>query len=112
MKTHSDFEKIVAGKGWKSYTWGEILNVHRLGNYAVLEYKATHGSDTGEIYFHPILWTDQYKQYHNDNFYWDDTNTSYPTLEEAIIGVIGRKFDGLNSQAAGYFSRMIGLTSK
>lgn len=101
----SDVEDVCEGKGWDYYVWGNVVNVHKIGDYAVIEYVVRNGDNTGEIRFHPALWTDKYK----GHFHWQDTNRSYGTLEGAIVGVIAYKFDGLNSQAAGYFAKMIGL---
>ena len=108
-RQYSDVEDVCEGKGWDFYVWGEVQNVHKIGDYAVIEYIVNRGEDAGETRFHPALWTDQYKQHHGNLFYWQDTNTSYMTLEEAVIGVIAYKYDGLNSQAARYFYKMIGL---
>ena len=106
---YSDIDDVINGKGWKYYVWGNVTIVHRIGDYAVIEYISNRGNDEGQTFFHPALWTDEFKQHHNNAFYWQDTNHSYHSLEAAIIGVIAYKFDGLNSQAAGYFCKMIGL---
>ena len=105
-KEHSEIEDIVEGKGWEHYVWGEVTYVHRVGEYAILEYISDFGKDVGKVYFHPFIWTEQW---HNEEFYWSDKSTSYRSLDSALIGAIARKIDGTNSQAAEYFGKMIGL---
>ncbi len=112
FKEHSDVEDVMAGKGYKHYVWGEVQKVHIIGDYGVIEYISDYGQATGMTFFHPVLWTDKFKEHHNNEFYWEDLNTSYHTLEEAIVGAIAYKHDGLNSHAGYYFSRMIGLNKE
>ena len=66
------------------YVWGEIVNVHEIGNYLIVEYKNCkddeHGQDIKGTYdgtnsFHPYV----------DGH---DTNCSFDTLDKAIIHAI------------------------
>jgi len=108
-KRNSDVEDVMEGNGWEHYFWGKVEEVHRIGDYGVIQYVCNHGKEDGNVYFHPVLWTGQYKEHHGNQWYWEDTNMSYPSLESALVGVIAYKYDGLNSQAASYFCKMIGL---
>lgn len=102
-------EDILRGVGWRNYVWGEVVAVHRIGDYAILEYVCNFGDNNGRNLFHPLYWTDKHAEYHDNNPYWFDTSTSYGTLEESLIGVIVHKFEGANSQAGHYFCKSIGL---
>ena len=88
----------------KSCAWlGEFVEFHTLGEYSIVEYKPTKYDgispaipkqyDT-ESLFHPFI---------NGT----DTNTSYETLEKAIIGAIAYKYDGGNTRADEYFFKSI-----
>lgn len=84
------------------YVWGKVKAVHVIGDYQIVEYhprncgRGNRGIDYETTHFHPYI-------------DWIDTNRSYTTLEEAMVGMVAYRFDGNNSQAAMYFSRMIGL---
>ena len=51
---------------------------------------------------------DQKIHYHGYINY-KDTNTSYYSLDSALVGCIGRKYEGGNGKAAMYFCKMIGM---
>jgi hypothetical protein len=77
-----------------NFSWGEIINTHIIGEYVIFEH--TYKGDHKEISFHPYI-----------NF--KDTSHGYSTLDSAIVGAIAYKYDGANSMAAGYFSKMVGM---
>lgn len=86
------------------YVWGPVITVHTIGIYDIVEHHPSiieDGRGTGK-YDHK---KSQFHPYIDGN----DTCHGYDTLEEAIVGAIAQKFDGLNSQAAYYFSKMIGI---
>lgn len=108
----SDFSKILEGKEWKTYVWGEILEVFRIGDYGIVKYLVKHNPQVEEeIHFHPFIWTTDPEsiKWHGNSAFWRDTSTSYLSLESAIVGAIAYKFDGANSQASYFFDKMIGL---
>jgi hypothetical protein len=76
----------------KSFSWGKVIKVHVIGEYQIIEYETKINKD---INFHPYI-----------NFC--DIGHSYYTLDEALIGVIAYKYDGANSQAFYYVTRMLG----
>jgi len=97
---HSDFQYLLDGHEWGNYIWGRVTNVWKIGDYGILEYIDDEGKEIESIRYHPFI---------VEKNGWKDTNNSYLTMEEALVGVIAYRFDGLNSQAAGYFAKMIGL---
>jgi hypothetical protein len=95
---------LITQEQVNKYPWGLVITVHSIGEYDIIEsypneYK--NGRGTGEIDYN-------HKQYH-PYINGKDTNHSYYTLEGALIGAIAQKFDGLNSQAAMYFCKMVGI---
>lgn len=96
--------RLIAPDG-RRFPWGPIQHIHRIGRYEVVEYlrdaSNMHSDDPdrtkhGTLHFHPFV----------DGI---DTSRSYRTIEEAVVGAIAYAYDGVNSQAATYFSRMIAL---
>jgi len=77
----------------KEYTWGEVIKVHCIGEYQIVEAIRERG---GETHFHGYI---NYR----------DTNTSYSSLDSALVGCIGIKYEGGNGKAAMYFNKMIGI---
>ena len=80
------------------FPWGKVIKTHAIGDYKIIEYAErgasnhpTHaGKPTGRHLFH----CDHY---------------SYESLDHALIGIIARKHDGVNTRADVYFLRMIGI---
>lgn len=108
----SDFSKLLEGKEWSNYTWGQVQEIFRIGDYGIVKYISDYDKDEEDkIRFHPFIWTTdpELTKWHDNEPFWSDTSTSYYSLESAIVGAIARKFDGANSQAAGFFDKMIGL---
>ena len=77
----------------EEFTWGKVIDIHCIGEYQIIEYE----SKTAPKH----LW----HTYIN----YADTNNSYMSLDSALIGCIGRKYEGANGKAAMYFEKMIGL---
>ncbi len=95
---------LITQKQVDEYHWGEVIAVHSIGEYDIIEFypkEYISGRGTGKIDYN-------HKQYHA-YINGKDTNHSYYTLEGAIVGAIAQKFDGLNSQAAMYFCKMVGI---
>lgn len=84
------------------FTWGNVRDIHRVGEYEIVEYDPRKASNvTDEEFdpspsFHPFI----------DGV---DTCRSYKSLDAALVGVIARKHDGINTRADVYFLRGIGL---
>lgn len=75
----------------QEYHWGEVVKIHCVGEYQIVE-----------------AIKDQKMHYHGYINY-KDTNTSYYSLDSALVGCIGRKHEGGNGKAAMYFCKMIGM---
>ena len=88
----------------RRFPWGPVVAVHEVAEYQIVEYHPQifeNSCGTGRYDYDSTM-------FHS---YIDgvDTNCSYKTFDSAIIGAVARKHDGLNSQAAAYFERMIGI---
>ena len=75
----------------REYHWGKVLEIHCIGEYQIVE--AMKGNKT---HWHGYI---NYK----------DTNISYSSLDSALIGCIGYKYEGGNGKAAMYFYKMVGV---
>ena len=76
----------------REYHWGKVLEIHCIGEYQIVEAI----KDDGKIHYHGYI---NYK----------DANTSYSSLDSALVGCIGRKHEGGNGKAVMYFYKMIGI---
>ena len=98
-KPSTFFDKII-----KNFPWGTITFVHEIDEYIVIEYhpkKFKDGIGTNEL----DMATTRFHSYINGK----STSRSYPSLDQAIIGAICIKHEGLNTQAPFYISKMLGL---
>lgn len=75
----------------KCFNMGRITDIHKIGEYQFIEYVSNLDNETA---YHGYI------NYH-------DVNASWETLDEALVGIIGIKYDGAGSKAAMYFMRMI-----
>ena len=78
---------------------GTIIAIHSIGEYDFVEYLSTPASNnadkTRRIAFSSYIGGER-------------TCRSYSSLDEALVGVIARKYDGINTQADRFFMRGIG----
>ena len=70
---------------------GKCIAVHRISEYQFVEYVNKHSGETS------------FSSYINEN----STSHSYPSLDEAMIGTICHKYDGINSRAFFYITKML-----
>lgn len=82
-----------------SFCWGPVIRVHEIADFAIIEYLDKHHDAKNT--FHPVQILDDGSV--------RDFSRSYGGLEEAIVCALALKYDGLNSQAGGFFCKMIGL---
>lgn len=87
--THEEKIELIS----KEYTWGDVVNVHCIGEYQIVE---AIGKRDEEVQWHGYI---NYR----------DTNTSYSSLDSALVGCIGIKYEGGNGKAAMYFCRMVDM---
>ena len=93
---------ILAIKSGGAFTWGEVIAIHAIGEYSIVEYhpwkdtssRVEVGAPSDEISFH--IWIGN-----------RDCCRSFSTLESAIVGAIAYKFDGPNTQADRFFIKAI-----
>lgn len=85
--THEEKLRLIT----EEYTWGKVVNIHSVGDYQIVE-----AIKDNKTHWHGYI---DYK----------DTNVSYTSLDSALVGCIGIKYEGGNGRAAMYFSKMIGL---
>lgn len=86
-----------------NFTWGKIIDVHIIGEYAFVEYHpwildgciVKTGQPSKEIQFHPYI-------------LGKDLSHSFNTLDEALAFCIAYKYDGCNTKAHRYFIVGIG----
>jgi len=88
----------------KSCAWlGLFVRSHEIGEYFIVEYKPKQYKDCAPISpakygeeseFHPFV-------------RGRNTNTSYGSLDAAIVGAIAIKHEGANTQADRYFMKAI-----
>jgi len=90
-------KKLISDLLSKPYVWGKIKKIHEIGEYVIVEYSEPNYrnvENNESIVFHPFI---------NGK----DTNRGYDTLDGAIVGVIARKHDGINTKADRYFMKAI-----
>lgn len=87
--THEEKLRLIK----EEYTWGRVIDIHCIGEYQIVEYE---DKRTNEHLWHGYI-------------NYSDTNASYYSLDSALIGCIGRKYEGANGKAAMYFEKMIDL---
>lgn len=91
----SEEERIQAIKG--AFVWGKVVKVHTVGEYQIAEYiskSSVKDPEAGETEFHGYIG-------------WSDEHVSFYSLDEALVGLVARKYEGCNSRAADYFFRML-----
>lgn len=87
--THDEKLELIE----KEFAWGDVFQTHCIGEYQIVEYIDKRNS----------------KKYYHGYINYSDTNRSYSSLDSALIGCIGYKYEGGNGKAAMYFEKMIGI---
>ena len=87
VATHEEKLKYLQGK----HIFGNVVDWHCIGDYQILKC----------IRDEKI----RYQVYIN----YEDTYSSYPTLDSAIIGAMSQKYDGCNTRADKYICKMLGI---
>lgn len=73
-----------------------MFQIHCIGEYQIVEYIDKKNS----------------KKHYHGYINYNDTNCSYSSLDSALIGCIGYKYEGGNGKTAMYFGKMIGIGNK
>lgn len=87
--THEEKLELIE----KEFTWGNVIKIHCIGEYQIVEYMNKRDYGT---YYHIYI-----------NYM--DLSHSYSSLDAALVGCVGCKYEGRGSRAAMYFEKMIGL---
>jgi len=87
----------------KDFPWGKIVKIHEIGEYMILEYHPR--ITVGCVVTNDLTDATEFHPYINGK----DTNTSYKSLDHAMVGAIAIKHEGGNTRADVYFCRMIGI---
>ena len=86
--THEEKIKLITDE----YSWGKVTKVHCVGEYQIIESV----KENGETNYHGYI-----------NYY--DTNRGYCSLDSALVGCIGYKYEGANGRASSYFCKMVDM---
>ena len=86
--TIDEIDKVLSEE---TSVWGRIIQVHRIGEYQFVEYIGKDNKTHYSIFINN-----------------DRTSNSSTTLDQAIITAISIKYDGVNTKADVYFSKMLG----
>lgn len=113
MEFRQSKKEVTTRLGHFIFVWGEVQAVHHLPGsediaYLVVEYLSNPSfiaregkvGGAGKLCFHPYI-------IQSDGVF-NDTNHSYGSIEEAIVAAIALRFDGLNTQAASFFMKVVG----
>jgi hypothetical protein len=102
MKKSDNYQKKLHDLKRERYTWGDIVEIHEIGNYIIVEYKAIKFDGCSPVEprsyeekstFHPYI----------DG---DDQNESYDSLDHALAACICVN-NGTNTRASMYFMKMV-----
>ena len=86
--THEEKIELIT----KEFVWGRVTKVHCVGEYQIIESV----KDNGETNYHGYI-------------NYDDTNRGYCSLDSALVGCIGYKYEGENGRASSYFCKMVDM---
>jgi len=101
MKRTTKLNELKAGIG--EFTWGEVIKIHEIGEYAIVEYHPWKSEGCIVLSGQPDM-TETLFSYYIDG---EDCSQSAESLDEALAGCIAYKHEGANAQAGVYFMRMI-----
>lgn len=101
-KTERRTTNLKELKDGAKYTWGEVITIHEIGEYAIVEaygHEFVNCCSTGRIDYS----TKEYHCYVEGNA----IGQSADSMDAALAQCIAYKHDGCNSQAARFFMKMI-----
>jgi hypothetical protein len=84
---------LINGK--QEFVWGEVLKIHRIGEYEIVEFIGVFNGKREEgVSFHVYI-------------AGKDTSHSFGSLDSALVGAIAYKHEGPNHRADQYFCKMV-----
>jgi hypothetical protein len=96
----TDLDKLVRGH---LFTWGSVIKIHTIGEYSFIEYHPWK-CEKGDVLVGTIYESATYFHIYISG---RDTCNDATSLDDAMVMAIAFKHDGPNSQAAGFFMKMI-----
>lgn len=89
-------EVFRLGPDGRPFVWGEIVGVHGVGPYAIVEYA---DGRSGETMFHPYVGG-------------ADTNRGYGSLDRALLGAVAFRSEGSSARSGEYAALMMRLPER
>lgn len=80
---------------YKTFSWGHIDEIHIIGDIQIVEYTSKCDKKS-EFRFHVYV-------------KGEDVCQDFNSLDAAILGALGYKYDGVNSQFARFSTKMLGI---
>jgi hypothetical protein len=102
MERTTDLKRLKAGT---EFTWGEIIKIHEIGEYAIVEAHPWKVKDG--IFIQPGI-PDMSKTDFHAYVKGGDCSHSFDSFDSALAYCIAYKYDGINTQAGHYFMKMLG----
>ena len=94
----------------RRFPWGDIVDVHVVGPYALLEYDSSKPGNAEPDWKSERLFSGYLHRPDSpraDARGWMDMGQSFHSLEAGLVGCIAYAAEGPNAQAAHYFMKMI-----
>lgn len=85
------------------FTWGEIVNLHEVGEYTIAEYHPWKRDGVLVKSGEPDRKVTEFHGWVNE----EDTSHSWMSLDDALAGLISYKYEGCNGHAGYYFMKMV-----
>ena len=101
MDRTTDLDKLRQGE---KFTWGELIAIHDIGDYSVVEYHSGKRDGIRILVDVPDTDVTEYSCYLKGQYIGRGTDS----LDSALATCIAYKRDGNNSRAAAFFMKMIG----
>jgi hypothetical protein len=94
---------LIKLKSGAEFTWGEIIKIHEIAEYAIIEYYPW--CVKGREVLTGLINTDKtnYSCYINNKC----CSSSFDNIDAALVYCIAYKHDGINTQAHHYFMKAI-----
>ena len=102
MERTTNLKELREGLG---FTWGELLKIHEVDNYTIVEYSPWRKDGVRLLTGQPDHTKTEFSCYVDDR----SLSRSTYSLDAALAECIAYKHEGLNSRAAQYFMKMIDI---
>ena len=92
-------DEIAELEKGKAFVWGRMLHLYDIGDYNIVEYNPWKVRNCHVLTGFPDLKKRRFHTYIKGV----STSHSYPSMDEALVGVIAYKLGGCNTRADRYF---------